>query len=83
LPSIAARLVPYSNQPWKSDMTQDQINKLAALAVSVCSLAPLRFPPKQPGTQCYIPRDVVKQIRAVLDEGKYDWRAQHHSRRGK
>jgi hypothetical protein len=60
-------------------MTNGQINKLAALAAVVSTMAPLRLKP--PGFQCYIPHDIVKQIRAVLDEAKYDWRAQHRNAR--
>lgn len=60
-------------------MTQDQINRLAAIGVAISSAAPLRLRP--PAYQCYIPHDLVRQIRAVLDEGKYDWRAQHKAAR--
>lgn len=62
-------------------MTQDQINKLAALAVAVSSAAPLEL--KKPGYQCYIPHELIRRIRAELEAGRYDWRTQHRAARGK
>jgi hypothetical protein len=62
-------------------MTQDQVNRLAALAVSISTAAPLRLKP--PAYQCYIPHELVRQIRAELDAGKYDWRAQHKAARNR
>lgn len=62
-------------------MTNDQINKLAALAVAVSSAAPLQL--RQPGYQCYIPHDLIRQIRAELEAGRYDWRTQHRANKGK
>lgn len=52
---------------------------LAALAVSVSTLAPLRLKP--PGFQCYIPHNVVLMIRARLDAAQIDWRGLHKAAR--
>lgn len=60
-------------------MTQEQVNRLAAIAIAVSTAAPLRLKP--PGFQCYIPHELVKQIRAELDAARVDWREYHKTAR--
>lgn len=61
-------------------MTTDQIRKLASLAIAISNAAPYRL--KRPGYQCYIPHDLIKQIRAMCEDGGFDWRAEHRLVRG-
>lgn len=46
---------------------------LAAYAIDVAAAAPVRF--GKHGHTCYIPRALVKAIRAELDRAGIDWRA--------
>lgn len=60
-------------------MTPEQIKKLAALAASVSTMAPLRLNPR--ANHVYINHHVVAQIRRTLDEAKIDWRQMHKDAR--